>query len=74
MSQTSPTPRFEVGGGITGIRNIFVADVGPTVEGDVNFGRHVALDAGQDLSALLTLFGEPRSIRIQGKNPSDSDD
>lgn len=45
MSQTSPTPRFEVGGGITGIRNIFIADVGPTVEGDVNFGSHVAFDA-----------------------------
>ncbi|HST78885.1 MAG TPA: hypothetical protein VLN58_10390, partial [Verrucomicrobiae bacterium] len=44
-SQTSLTPRFEVGGGITGIRNIFVSDIGPTVEGDVNFGSHVALDA-----------------------------
>jgi len=45
MSQTSPTSRFDVGGGITGIRSGFVGDVGPAVEGDVNFGSHVALDA-----------------------------
>lgn len=45
MSQTSPISRFEVGGGITGIRNALVANVGPAAEGDINFGRHVALDA-----------------------------
>lgn len=45
VSQTSSTPRFEMGGGITGIRNALVANVGPTFGGDVNFGRHVAFDA-----------------------------
>lgn len=44
MSQTSPISRFEVGGGITGIRSALVANVGPTLESDVNFGSHVALD------------------------------
>lgn len=45
MSQTSSIPRFEVGGGITGIRNALVANVGPAVEGDMNFGSHLAFDA-----------------------------
>ena len=45
VSQTSPTPRFELGGGVTGTRNTFVGNVGPKVGGDVNFGSHVALDS-----------------------------
>ena len=46
MAQDSTPSRFEMGGSFTAIRETFFSgDVGPGVEGDVNFGRHLAIDA-----------------------------
>jgi hypothetical protein len=45
MGQDSPG-RFEVGGSFTALRNPFLpSNLGPGVEGDLNIGRHIALDA-----------------------------
>ncbi|HKF22644.1 MAG TPA: outer membrane beta-barrel protein [Candidatus Angelobacter sp.] len=43
-AQDSPG-RFEVGGNFTALRFNGTGNFGPGVEGDVNFGRHFALDA-----------------------------
>jgi hypothetical protein len=43
IAQDSPG-RFEVGGNFTGARVADIGAFGPGVEGDVNFGRHIALD------------------------------
>lgn len=46
MAQNSAASRFEAGGSLTSIRNTgFSGAMGPGVEGDINFGRHLALDA-----------------------------
>lgn len=45
LAQDSPG-RFEIGGSVTAIRNAFLpSNVGPGLEGDLNIGRHFALDA-----------------------------
>jgi hypothetical protein len=45
LAQDTPG-RFEVGGSVTAIRNAFLpSNVGPGLEGDLNIGRHFALDA-----------------------------
>jgi hypothetical protein len=44
VAQDSPG-RFEVGGNFTALRFNGTGNFGPGVEGDINFGRHFALDA-----------------------------
>ncbi len=40
-----PPGRFEAGANLTAMHNVFApADVGPGIDGDINFGRHIALD------------------------------
>ena len=62
-AQDSPE-RFEIGGSLTAIRNApFPSSVGPSLEGDVNFGRHFALDGAftwlpsSNGNTVLGLFG-----------------
>jgi hypothetical protein len=43
-AQDSPG-RFELGGNFTAVHFGFSTEIGPGVEGDVNFGRHFAFDA-----------------------------
>ncbi len=46
-AQESTPSRFEAGAGITAVRtgrSNIPGEVGPTLEGDFNFGRHLALD------------------------------
>jgi hypothetical protein len=46
IAQDSSPSRFEAGGSFTAVRGTsFSGDMGPGVEGDVNFGRHLAFDA-----------------------------
>jgi Outer membrane protein beta-barrel domain len=59
-AQDSPG-RFEVGGNFTALRFNQVANFGPGIEGDVNFGRHFALDA-----AFNWLPASPYEHTIQG--------
>src|SRR5437763_13456166 len=58
MAQTSPG-RFEVGGSFTGIRNVpLPSNLGPGVEGDLNIGRHFALDAAVNWLPSTTRVGQ----------------
>jgi Outer membrane protein beta-barrel domain len=63
LAQDSPG-RFEVGGNFTAAHASFFYAYGPGVEGTVNFGRHIALDAALDWlptdhpdNVTLGLFG-----------------
>src|SRR6185312_11020532 len=74
-AQEAPT-RFEAGGNLMAVRGQFPS-VGTGVEGGMNFGRHLSLDAAFDASALefsaksgrvsfppATCFVRPHSILI----------
>jgi hypothetical protein len=59
VGQDSPG-RFEVGGSFTTLHNpgfSFSSNLGPGLEGDLNFGRHFALDAALDWFPSNNLFG-----------------
>jgi hypothetical protein len=69
-SQDSPT-RFEVGAGFTAT-HVGLEAFGPSAEGDVNFGRHVAFDAAYSWlptptpqHMMTALFGAKVGTRTQ---------
>jgi len=68
-AQEAPT-RFEAGGNIMSVRGPFPS-IGTGVEGGVNFGRHVSLDAAFDylpathFQTLSGFFGAKAGIRRQ---------
>ena len=69
-AQDAPPPRFEVGGNLMAIRGSFPS-VGPGVDGVVNFGRHLSLDASFDylpeahFQTYGGFFGAKAGIRRQ---------
>jgi hypothetical protein len=70
VAQDSTPSRFEAGGGVTAIRgNSVPGQIGPTMEGDMNFGRHIAMDAAfnwlpQNFSQTVSgFFGAKAGIR-----------
>lgn len=71
LAQDSPG-RFEVGGNFTAAHATFFNAYGPGLEGTVNFGRHIALDAALDWlptehpdNVTLGLFGAKVGTRTQ---------
>src|SRR5579864_475626 len=72
LAQDSPG-RFELGGNFTALHTNSVAQIGPGLEGDVNFGRHLALDSAfvwlpqsnLRTHAFMGLFGAKVGTRTQ---------
>jgi hypothetical protein len=69
LAQDSPG-RFEVGGNFTAVR-LGIGEFGPGIEGDVNFGRHFALDGAyswlptSSTHVMTGLFGAKVGTRTQ---------
>jgi len=72
LAQDSPG-RFELGGNFTALHTNSVSQIGPGLEGDVNFGRHLALDSAFvwlpqsnfRTHAFMGLFGAKVGTRTQ---------
>jgi hypothetical protein len=70
LAQDSPG-RFEVGGGVTVAHTLNAENFGPAVEGDINFGRHLALDgayswlSGTFDHTMTGFFGAKAGVRTE---------
>ncbi|HEY2496478.1 MAG TPA: outer membrane beta-barrel protein [Candidatus Angelobacter sp.] len=70
LAQDSPG-RFEVGGGFTAAHTLNTENFGPAVEGDINFGRHLALDGayswlpGTSEHVMTGFFGAKAGVRTE---------
>src|SRR5436309_2463883 len=68
---TGCAPKFELGGNFTALRLSGTGLLGPGIEGDVNFGRYLALDAAYSWlpsspqHVMTALFGAKAGIRTK---------